>query len=243
MEAMNQKARDLGLKNTHFVNPTGLPADNHYTTAYDLAMILREDLKYPLFCKVSSIYEYDLRGGDFKLWNTNKLLKWYKGADAGKTGWTNQAKYCLAASAVRDNLRLVSVVLGCSQPKSHFSETIKLFNYGFAKYKAVNLAQAGAKVGMVKVGKGTQDQLDVITAGPVGVVVNKGEEKTVSGKINLPATLDAPVKKGQTVGSYVVYKNGQQIQKVDLIARNEVDKASPMKLFGDILNRVYNLEN
>ncbi|RYD02548.1 hypothetical protein N752_24780 [Desulforamulus aquiferis] len=101
VEMMNEKAKSMGLKNTHFSNPTGLPVENHYTSAYDMAKVLRECLRYPLFREVSSIYEHDLRGGDFKLWNTNKLLKWYPGADAGKTGWTNEAKYCLAASAKR----------------------------------------------------------------------------------------------------------------------------------------------
>lgn len=239
---MNEKAKELGLKNTHFSNPTGLPVENHHTSAYDMAQVLRQCLRYPLFREVSSIYEHDLRGGEFKLWNTNKLLKWYPGADAGKTGWTNEAKYCLAASAKRDGLRLVSVVLGCPMPKTHFQETIKLFNYGFAKYKAVNLADAGQVVGEIEIGKGEAEKLKVITKDPVGLVVTKGHEKNVKGKINLPDKVDAPVKRGQVLGSYVITKDGQEVQKVDLVAQKDVSKASALKLLNKMLDRVYGLE-
>ncbi|SHF28951.1 D-alanyl-D-alanine carboxypeptidase (penicillin-binding protein 5/6) [Desulforamulus putei DSM 12395] len=239
---MNDKVKEMGLKNTHFSNPTGLPVDNHYTSAYDMAQILRECLRYPLFREVSSIYEYDLRGGEFKLWNTNKLLKWYPGADAGKTGWTNEASYCLAASAKRDGLRLVSVVLGCPMPRTHFQETIKLFNYGFARYKAVNLAEAGQVVKEIAVGKGEIDKVKVITKDPVGLVVPKGQEKTVQGKMNLPDMLDAPVKKGQVIGNYVLTKDGREVLKVDLVAARDVKKASPVQLLNDMLDRVYSLD-
>lgn len=239
---MNAKAKEMGLKNTHFSNPTGLPAENHYTSAYDMAQVLRECLRYPIFREVSSIYEYDLRGGEFKLWNTNKLLKWYPGADAGKTGWTNEANYCLAASAKKDGLRLVSVVLGCPMPRTHFQETIKLFNYGFARYKAVNLAEVGQEIKEINVGKGDVEKVKVVTKDPVGLVVPKGQEKTVQGKINLPARLEAPIKKGQVVGNYVVTKEGQEVLKVDLVAAKDVRKASPMQLLNNMLNRVFSLE-
>ncbi len=242
VQMMNDKAKELGLKNTHFVNATGLPAENHYTSANDMSVILREALKYPLFRKISSIYEYDLRGGDFKLWNTNKLLKWYRGCDAGKTGWTNEAKYCLAASAERDNLRLVSVVLGCPQPKSHFQETIKLFNYGFARYQAVVLAEKAAKVKTVPVDKGMAEQVNVVTAEQVSVVVPRGEDKGIQGKIDIPQRLKAPVKKGQVVGTYSVLKDGKELYKVDLVATEDIAKASPLQLIEKTLNEVFSLE-
>ncbi|MEG6510949.1 D-alanyl-D-alanine carboxypeptidase family protein [Desulforamulus ruminis] len=242
VELMNQKAQELGLKNTHFSNPTGLPVENHYTSAYDMAQVLRQCLRYPLFREVSSIYEHDLRGGDFKLWNTNKLLKWYPGADAGKTGWTNEAKYCLAASAKKDGLRLVSVVLGCPMPRTHFQETIKLFNYGFAKYKAVNLAEAGQVIGEIAVDKGEVEKLKIATADPVGLVVLKGQEKTVQGKVQLPDKIEAPVKKGQVIGQYLVMKDGQEVLKVNLVAQKEVQKASAFRLFNKVLDRVYGMD-
>jgi D-alanyl-D-alanine carboxypeptidase (penicillin-binding protein 5/6) len=239
VEAMNQRAGELGLKHTHFVNPTGLPAEGHYSSARDLAVILRECMKSPLFMKVSSIYEYDLRGGEFKLWSHNKLLKWYPGVDAGKTGWTNEAKYCLASSCRRDGLRLVAVVLGTPEVRSHYRESIRLFNYGYARYRAVNVADAGKRVKSVSVGKGVEKNVNLVTAGQVGLVVPKGEEKGFTSSIEAPEQISAPVKKGQKVGDYVVAKNGREVLRVPLVADRSVDKAS---LFTQ-MNRAFNKLN
>ncbi|MEW6423431.1 MAG: D-alanyl-D-alanine carboxypeptidase family protein [Bacillota bacterium] len=226
VQAMNQRVKELGLKHTHFANCTGLPAEGHYTSAYDMAVILRECLKYPLFKKLSSVYEYDLRGGKFKLWNTNKLLKWYPVVDAGKTGWTNEARYCLASSGEKDGLRLIVVVLGSSEPKSHFRESIKLYKYGFARYKALVMAEKGSKVKSVKVGKGVVNQVDVVTADRVTVVTPKGEEQGFTTRVELPEQVAAPVTKGQQLGAYKVFKNGQEVQSVPLLAGHDVPKAT-----------------
>ncbi|MGB9803502.1 D-alanyl-D-alanine carboxypeptidase family protein [Desulfofundulus sp.] len=239
VEAMNQRVKQLGLKHTHFVNCTGLPASGHYTSAYDMAVILRECLKYPLFRRISSIYEYDLRGGKFKLWNTNKLLKWYEGVDAGKTGWTNEAKYCLASSAERDGLRLIAVVLGTPEPRSHFRESIKLYKYGFARYKAVNIYPAGAKVKALPVSKGAVDKLDVVTADRVTVVVPKGEDRGFTTHLELPSRVTAPVVKGQQLGYCVVKKDGQEVLRVPLVARYDVKKASLLQQIKKVFTRMY----
>ncbi|MCS5694737.1 D-alanyl-D-alanine carboxypeptidase family protein [Desulfofundulus thermocisternus] len=241
VEAMNRRAKELGLKHTHFVNCTGLPAPGHYTSAYDMAVILRECLKYPLFRRISSIYEYDLRGGKFKLWNTNKLLKWYEGVDAGKTGWTNEAKYCLASSAVRDGLRLIVVVLGTPEPKSHFRESIKLYKYGFARYKAVNIYPAGARVKSIPVSKGVVDRVDVVAREQVTVVTPKGEDRGLSTHLELPASVTAPVKKGQQLGFCIVKKNGQELLRVPLVARYEVKKASLMQQIKKVFFRQHSI--
>lgn len=241
VDLMNQRAKELGLKHTHFANPTGLPAENHYTSAYDVAVILRENLKYPLFRKVSAIYEYDLRGGEFKLWNTNKLLKWYPGTDAGKTGWTTEAKYCLASSAKRDGLRLIAVVLGTPEPKSHFRESIKLYNYGFARYQMVNLAGAGTRVKTIDVNKGTVERVGVVTERQVGFVVPKGQDKSVRGQIKVPSEITAPVKKGQEIGTYVVLKDGREVMSVPLVAENAVPKASIFKQMFKVLDKMYKM--
>lgn len=242
IQMMNNRAKELGMKNSHFSNTTGLPVENHYTSAEDMAIVLKEALKYPLFRKISAIYEYDLRGGEFKLWNTNKLLKWYNGCDAGKTGWTNEAKYCLAASAERDNLRLVAVVLACPEPKSHFRETMKLFNYGFARYQSVVLAKGGQKVQTVKVDKGTIPQVNVVTAGKVAVVVPKGGDKGITGEIDIPTNITAPIQKGQVVGTYRVIKEKQTLSEVPLVATADIAKASPLQLTGKVLNKLFGME-
>lgn len=239
VEMMNQKVKELGLKHTHFANPTGLPAENHYTSAYDMAVILRENLKYPLFRKISSIYEYDLRGGEFKLWNTNKLLKWYPGTDAGKTGWTNEAKYCLASSAKKDGMRLIAVVLGTPEPRSHFRESIKLFNYGFARYQMVKLQDAGVRVKTVNVNKGTVEKLGLVTAREAGIVVPKGQDKGFRGLVKAPGEVTAPIKKGQELGSYVVTKDGREVLSVPLLAENTIPKASVFRQMHKALYRIY----
>jgi len=226
VQAMNQRAAELGLKHTRFVNCTGLPAKGHYSSAYDMAVVLKECLKYPLFRRLSSIYEYDLRGGKFKLWNTNKLLKWYEGADAGKTGWTEEAKYCLVSSAQRDGLRLIVTVLGTPEPKSHFRESIKLYKYGFARYKAVNLALKGAKVESIRVSKGVQDRVGVVTKEQVTVVAPKGEDRGFTTRVELPDRITAPVAKGQQLGFYRVFKDGRQVLSVPLVAGQDVNKAN-----------------
>lgn len=239
VQAMNDKAKSFGLVNTNFVNCHGLTAENHYTSAYDLAIILKEGMKNPLFRKITAMKEYELRGGAFKLWNTNKLLWWYDGADAGKTGWTEAAKYCLASSAERDGLRLVCVVLGTAEPKSHFRESTKLFDYGFARYKAVNIAPQGANAGTVKVGKGQSDSVEALTADRVSVVVPKGEDKGFESRVELPGHINAPVQKGQEIGWYVVTKKGQEVLRVKLVAKDDIPKASMLQQMKRVIDSVY----
>ncbi|MCG9968834.1 D-alanyl-D-alanine carboxypeptidase [Pelotomaculum terephthalicicum JT] len=239
VQAMNDKAKELGLVNTNFVNCHGLTADNHYTSAYDMAVILKEGLKYPLFRKITSMKESELRGGAFKLWNTNKLLWWYDGADAGKTGWTEAAKYCLASSAERDGLRIICVVLGTSEPGSHFRESTKLLDYGFARYKAVNFAEQGASVGAIKVGKGQVDRVEAQTAEKVSVVALKGEEKGFESRVELADHLDAPVQKGQVVGAYVVTKGGQEVKRVNLVAGDDVLKTTVFEQVKRVIDHVF----
>jgi D-alanyl-D-alanine carboxypeptidase (penicillin-binding protein 5/6) len=226
IQAMNQRAKELGLKHTHFTNCTGLPAQGHYTSAHDMAVVLKECLKHPLFKKLSSIYEYDLRGGKFKLWNTNKLLKWYPVVDVGKTGWTDEAKYCMASSGEKDGLRLIVVVLGTPEPRSHFHESIKLYKYGFARYKALIMAEQGTKIKSVKVEKGMIDQVDAVSAERVTIVTPKGDEQSFTTHVELPERVAAPVTKGQQIGFYKVFQDGQEMQSVPLLAGYDVPKAS-----------------
>ncbi len=226
VRSMNDRARQLGCANTNFVNVTGLPAEDHYTSAMDMALIIRECTKRPLFMKISGIYEYDLRGGEFKLWNTNKLLKWYRGVDAGKTGWTSEAKYCLASTCERDKLRLIAVVLGTAEPKSHFRESIKLYNSGYARYRAVHLEDAGKVVKTVKVDKGTEDLLGLFTRDRVVVVVKKGDDKGFLGRVEAPDRVEAPIVKGQEMGHYVVTKNENEVLRVPLVASTDILRRS-----------------
>lgn len=239
IEEMNNKAAKLGLTDTHFVNCHGLPAEDHYTSAYDMAVILKEGLKYPLFRKITAMKEYDLRNGAFKLWNTNKLLWWYDGADAGKTGWTEEAKYCLASSVERDDLRLICVVLGIPESKGHFNESTKIYNYGFARYKSVNFAGQGVKVGELKVGKGQAPSVSVVTIEKVGVVVPRGEDKGFESRVEVPEEIPAPVSKGQEVGKYVVLKNGQEVSRTALVAGEDVPKTKALQQIKRVMDNIF----
>lgn len=223
---MNRKAQELGLKNTHFVNDYGLPAEGHYTSAYDLAVIARETLKYPLIKKLTSMKEYDLRGGKFKLWNTNKLLWWYPGADGLKTGWTNEAKYCLASTVERDGLRLICVVMGVPQVRGHFAESMKIFNWGFAKYQFKSFAQAGEKQGVVNVQKGAVDQVNAVTEKALGATIEKGNDKNFWVETKLNPEITAPLKKGQKLGEVYLYRDKTLQAQVNLVADRDVQRAS-----------------
>jgi serine-type D-Ala-D-Ala carboxypeptidase (penicillin-binding protein 5/6) len=238
---MNEKAKSLGLKHTHFVNPYGLPAEGHYTSAYDMAVISREALKYPLLREMVSQKELSLRGGEFRSYNTNKLLWWYKGADGIKTGWTNEAKYCLASTVERDGLRLITVVLATPEVRSHFRESMKLYNWAFARYKAVKIKDKNAYMGRVKVNKGVEASVDAITLGPLAPVVLKGEAKKLREEVRLDQQIVAPIQKGQKLGEVVVYNGSEVIGKVNIVASHSVAKGSILRQFFRIFSEVFSV--
>lgn len=224
---MNRKARSMWLKNTHFANAHGLPAENHYTSAYDIAQICREALKYPELLKLTAMKHYDkLRGGRPKLDNTNKLLWWYKGTDGFKTGWTTEAKYCLASTVKRDGLRLICCVFGIPEPRGHFRESVKIYNWGFANYAFQEFVQPQKVIATVSVGKGTKDQVDITVSRLVGVLIKKGEDVEIKIQKKLPSSITAPVRKGQLLGDLVVRVKGEIVEQVPLIAKEDVPRGS-----------------
>lgn len=242
VEEMNKKAQELGLKNTHFVNNYGLPAEGHYTSAYDLAVIARKALEYPLIQKLTSIKEYDIRDGKFKLWNTNKLLWWYQGADGFKTGWTNEAKYCLASTVVRDGLRLICVVMGVPQVRGHFSESMKIYNYGFAKYGYKEFAPAQSKQGVVVVRKGTERELEAVTEKSLGVTIEKGKEKNYWIETKLDPDVTAPVSPQQKLGEILLYQGDELVTSVNLVAQKPVEKVGVFEQVKRSINKVFGIE-
>ncbi|MDD2511233.1 MAG: D-alanyl-D-alanine carboxypeptidase [Syntrophomonas sp.] len=239
VDKMNNKAKMLGLKNTHFINSYGLTAPKHYTSAYDMAVIGRQALAHPRILEYSSIKEYDLRQGEFKLFNTNKLLWWYQGADGFKTGWTDEAKYCLVGTAKRDGLRLISVVMASPEKHGNFRDSMQLLNYGFARYSFKSLIGQGKSCGTVKIGKGIEEQVEVIAEEEVGCTVIKGEEKKISRKTSLLSYVDAPVSKGQKLGEISLYKNGDLLKEINLVAASDVGRGGLLKEIGKIFAEIY----
>lgn len=241
VDAMNKRAEVLGLEDTHFASVNGLPTSDHYMSAYDTALIVKEALRHPLYMELCSIKEYWLRDGKNWLVNTNKLLWWYKGADGLKTGWTEEAKYCFAGTAKRDGLRLIAVVFATPEPRSHLRESMKLLDWGFANYSAVSIVDEGAVVERLKVNKGAEKDVQLIAAQDLTLIMDKGQNKNLQKKIVVDPALNAPVIQGQKYGELVVLKDGKEIGKVDLVAEKTVDKAGFLKILRGMITNLFSI--
>jgi len=239
VEAMNKRAAELGLTNTHFSNVNGLPAENHYMSAYDTALIAREAVKHPYYLELCSIKEHWLRGGKNWLVNTNKLLWWYDGADGLKTGWTEEAKYCFVGTAKRNGLRLIGVVFATPEPRSHLRECMKLFDWGFANFVAVPIIEKGAVVERVKVTKGEVKEVQLVAKDNFNLLVAKGENKNLQKLVKVNPKITAPVIEGEKYGELVVVKDGKELGKVDLVADQTVPKASFMTILKDMVSTLF----
>jgi D-alanyl-D-alanine carboxypeptidase (penicillin-binding protein 5/6) len=235
VDMMNKKAKDLGLKNTHFQNPTGLPAKNHYSTAYDMAIMAKELMKYPLIRKYTGKYEDYLREDtDKKFWlvNTNKLVRFYPGVDGVKTGFTTEAKYCLTASAERNGMRVISVIMGSPTSKERNAEVTKLLDYAFSQYMTKKMYTRGEKIQTVKVGKGKKETVDLVASDNVSLLMKKGETmKNIKKEVVTEEKVKAPIKKGDALGTLVIKKDNQVLLKQTIVAKEDVAAASWWELF------------
>lgn len=228
IEMMNAKGKEIGMNNTHFVNSHGLHDENHYTSAEDMGKLGFYAIGVPKFLEYTSIYEYDFRPEPkpLKLWNTNRLLKWFDGCDGMKTGSTSIAKRNLVSTAERNGLRLIAVVMGVDTPNGHFTESMKLLNYGFNQYEFSQIHKSGDKVTSINIGKGEVDQIDLVAAKSVGATKKKGEELNLTSEIKAEELITAPIKKGAKLGEITVIKDGQKLDQVDLIAAQDVGRGS-----------------
>lgn len=227
---MNAEAKRLGLSNTNYVNCTGLPASNQFSCAKDTAILLKEVSKSPTYHKYSAIWMDTLnhpKGRQSQLVNTNKLIKYYDGCDGGKTGSTNEAGYCLAATAKRGNMRLIGVVLGAETGKARFAETSKLLNYGFANFEnKLIISNNYFSDKKVEVLSGKVSQVKIMPSREIYVLSKKRDSETeISIKVDIVNSIKAPLKKGDKVGEITVIKNGQVVDKVDVICQDKVEKA------------------
>lgn len=235
VDMMNKKAAELGLKDTHFANPNGLPVADHYSSAYDIAVMSRELLKHDFITKYTGAYQDYLRKDSekpFWLVNTNKLVRFYSGADGLKTGYTSEAKFCLSATAKRDGLRLIAVVLGEPNTKTRNSEVSALFDYAFSQYTMQPLFKSGEIIGRVKVAKGDKKMLELPADKSYNILVKKGAAKEgITHQVIVPDSVKAPVKKGQSVGKLVVYQGDKVLKEFELTAPEDIAKAGWWKLF------------
>lgn len=239
VDMMNKKAKELGLKDTNFENCTGLDDDvtNHYSSAYDLAVIACEVMKYDLVTKYSTVWLDSLRNGETELNNTNKLVNTYNGITGLKTGTTSNAGFCLCATATRDGMSLVSVVLGSDSSDDRFNLSTQLLDYGFANYRLEKLTVDKSKLKTVKVKKGTVKSIMPAVPEQQNVLNEKSSGEVIC-KYNIKKEINAPVKSGDKLGEIVYYSDSKKIASVALTADRNVGKVSFSYIFSYLIKYI-----
>ncbi|SDM89632.1 D-alanyl-D-alanine carboxypeptidase family protein [Acetanaerobacterium elongatum] len=221
---MNQRAKELGMNNTVFKNASGLDEDGHVTTARDIAIMSKELLSHPLIKQYSTVWMDTLRGGETSLVNTNKLVRFYEGTTGLKTGTTDSAGYCLSASAERNGLSLISVVMGAKTSEERFASARTLLDYGFANWQVYTPKPLEKPVEPVKVVNGTESTVAVESHPMAAVVIKKGQEQDIEYKVEVVKDVQAPVALGQTLGRVVLYIGDKEIGSYPLTAVKYVGK-------------------
>ena len=234
VERMNQRAKELGMNDTNFVNCTGLDdgedAAAHKTSAYDIAVMSRELLgKHPAIKEFTTIWTDTVRDGSFGLSNTNKLVRFYSGATGLKTGFTSAAGYCLSASAMREDMELVAVVMGSATSQERFSACKSMLDYGFANFAVVQPQSAESM--MVPVKLGTADTVTAVLAENAPMLVDKGQKSMITTRVELEEEVAAPVSKGQRLGTLEVVAGDQVLARLPLVAEQSVEKLSWGQIF------------
>lgn len=225
VDKMNQRAKELGMNDTTFKNCHGIDEDGHVTSAYDIALMSRELLNnHPTILNYTTIWMDTLRNGESELVNTNKLIRNYKGATGLKTGSTSVALYNLSASATRDNMSLIAVVMRAPSTKVRFAEAQKLLDYGFSNFQYKDLATKGTVLKEADVTKGITSKINLIIENDVGVLVKKGYDKDIEQTVNISENLTAPIYEGQKVGEVVYTLNGQEVGRSNVVAETTVEK-------------------
>lgn len=242
VQMMNAKAQSLGMNDTTFKNCHGLDEDGHVTSSHDIALMSRELLnKYPEITKYTTIYMDTLRNGESELVNTNKLLRNYEGCTGLKTGSTSLALYNLSASATRDGLSLIAVIMKGPTSAIRFAEAKTLLDYGFNNFEYRTFANQGEAVKQINVQKGIKQTVEVVFEKDVGILVSKGQANSISQTINLEDNMPAPIAVGETLGK-VVYSLGEtQLLEVNLIAKEEVKKINMFTMTCKVYENWFNL--
>lgn len=238
VELMNQRAKELGMKDTHFINCNGLDAENHHTSAHDIAIMSRELLRHKLIFNYTTIWMDSLRDGKFQLANTNKLIRFYEGANGLKTGSTSNAGCCISATAKRDNMQLIAVVMGAENSKARFATASELLNYGFSNYSVNNFGNKGTEVCKVKVLNGKYNNVVAITQNNTDVVIKKKQKDNLKTYVNLPKSLSAPVKKGEVIGELIITLEGETLAKSNLVSDRTIRKKNAVDYFIQLFKRI-----
>ena len=242
VDMMNAKAKELNMKDTNFVNTNGLPVDNHYTSAHDIAIMSRELLKHDVITKYLTTWMDQIVVGKKQvsvgLANTNKLIKHYQGATGVKTGFTQQAKYCLSASARRGDTHLVAVTLGAETSPERFKDATSLLNFGFANYESVKLCSENDNMATITMDKADEQKLNLVAKDDLSVLIKKGGNKDFTRKIKLNENPAVPIKKGTALGYVEVYQGKTLVGKVDLVNTKDIQKASYLQMLQRVIDEM-----
>lgn len=240
VKLMNERAKNLGMQNTRYSNSTGLPKANQYSTALDTVKLLKQVSKYEIYKKDCSIWMDKLihpSGRETELVNTNRLIKYYEPCVCGKTGFTDEAGYCLSAVAKKGDMTLIAVALKCDTPSQRFKECMELFNYGFSNFENKKLLTRNEVLNVnIPIVGGRTDIVNVAAQNDFYIISKVGDNKDIELKYELPSELKAPVKMGDVLGKIVILKKGVVVGEVPVVALNEIDKQT----YGDIINKIFN---
>lgn len=239
---MNNRAKELGMKDTNFVNTNGLPVDNHYTSAYDIALMSKELLSHEKISKYLTTWMDEVVVGKKQakigISNTNKLIKHYQGATGVKTGFTQQAKFCLSSSAMRNNTHLIAVILCGETSQIRFKDATNLLNYGFANYESVKICGANDKVATVKFEKGEKERVDLVAKDGLSVLIKKGDKKDFEKKVEIKQDLKLPIKKNTELGIIKVYSGKELVGETKIINNEDINKASYLQMLRRVVDNL-----
>ncbi len=228
---MNNRAAELGMKDTNFVNCNGLDAEGHYSSAYDIALMSRELMKHEDIFEYTTIWMDSLRNGAFTLSNTNKLIRFYDGATGLKTGSTDKAKFCISATAKRGDMHLIAVIMASPTSKERSADASKLLNYGFANYGVLSCARKGEVCDSIYIAKSGIDKVDVVCGEDASYLYEKSNAPQMTREVAIDPAVVSPLKEGDVVGSMTVKNGDEVIATVPLIVSNDVPKRSVVGTF------------
>ena len=242
VQKMNERAKQLGMNDTTFKNCHGIDEDGHVTSSYDIALMSRELLtKHPKITEYTTIWMDSLRNGESELVNTNKLIRNYDGITGLKTGSTSIALYNLSASATRDDLSLIAVIMKGPTSPIRFAEAKKLLDYGFSNYCYQKLGDAGDTVKTVLVEKGVEDSVEVLFESDAGVLIKRGQEKSITQEVIIPDKIIAPVESGQNVGEVIFKLDNQELARISIIANKQIKKVGFANNSSHLFEKWFNL--
>ncbi|MBR5516524.1 MAG: D-alanyl-D-alanine carboxypeptidase [Firmicutes bacterium] len=232
VERMNQRAKELGMRDSHFVNTNGLPVADHYSSAYDIAVMSKELYQYEETRKWFTTWQDSITVGlpgkekEFGLTNTNKLIKQYDGCNGIKTGFTSDAGYCLSASATRGETHLIAVALGCETSAKRNQEIAKVLDYGFATYETTVIAKKGQVMETISIERGDPQKVQIVTEDKITALVKKGQEDKITSQVVLEEKVKLPIAKGDQIGKLVLYDDGKKIGEYPLVSKGNIKKES-----------------